>query len=68
MIWLFLLAVALAVVFIKLGALSVWVGIFKGAFQIVAFIVMGLLCYQTDSTGLVNRTHARQLFPKTSGN
>ena len=42
MFWKFLLAAALAVVLIKLGALSVWVSVLSVAFQVaVAVIVVG---------------------------
>lgn len=43
MFWIFLLFVILAVVFIKLGSLSVWVSLLSGALNLVLLLVGGLV-------------------------
>lgn len=43
MFWFFLLFVILAVVFIKLGALSVWVSLLSGAINFALLLVGGLV-------------------------
>lgn len=40
MIWIFLLFVILAVVFIKLGALSVWASLFSGALNLALLLLL----------------------------
>lgn len=40
MFWMFLIAVAIAIVFIKLGALSVWVGVLSLALKAVLIAVI----------------------------
>ena len=42
MFWIFLLFVIFAVVFIKLGALSVWVGLLSGALNLALLLIGGL--------------------------
>lgn len=42
MFWIFLLFVILAVVFIKLGALSVWVSLLSGAIYFALLLIGGL--------------------------
>lgn len=40
MFWIFLLFVVLAVVFIKLGALSVWVSLLSGALNLALLLLL----------------------------
>jgi len=43
MFWIFLLFVAFAGVFVKLGSLSVWVSILSGALNLVMVLIGGLV-------------------------
>lgn len=43
MFWIFLLFVILAIVFIKLGSLSVWVSLLSGALNLALLLVGGLV-------------------------
>ena len=45
MIWLFLLAVILAMAFFKMGVLVVWFGLLKSAVQFLLFIGGGFVLY-----------------------
>lgn len=40
MFWIFLLGLVVIVALVKLGMLSIWIGIYKFALQLAAFLVM----------------------------
>lgn len=43
MFWTFILLAGLAIVFIKLGMLVVWVAVLSGGLQLAAVIIVGLV-------------------------